>query len=353
MRGLRRFLATLALACSLASAGAAQNASRDGEPIGLDVHPITFDRSAPERTRFGQLEWRGGVEIVSDAAWFGGLSGIEIGPGGDRVIAVTDAGYWFSARLRLEDGHLVGLEDGRLAPILDAAGRAMREQELDDAEAITWADGSGVSGRVVVAFERANLLFGFDLGQGFLARAAAWPELPGYEEISWNKGLEAAAVLPSGGLRAGALVAISERGPRPDPRPQGWLVDGDEVVRFRVKRTENYDVTDAAGLPSGDLLLLERRFDPLRGPAVRIRRIPIGTIRDGAEVDGPVLFEADRRFTIDNMEGLAVSRGERGETILTLVSDDNFHLLQRTLVLRFALEEESFDPPRIRGTIRP
>lgn len=353
MRGLRRFLATLALACFLASAGEAQNASREGEPVGLDVHPVTFDRSAPERTRFGQLEWRGGVEIVSDAAWFGGLSGVEIVPGGDRMIAVTDAGYWFSAGLRLEGGHLVGLEDGRLAPILDAAGSPMREQDMDDAEAIAWADGSGVSGRVVVAYERANLLFGFDLGGGgFLAPATARPELPGREEIRWNKGLEAAAILPPGGPRAGALVAISERGPRADPRPQGWLVDGDEVVRFRVKRTENYDVTDAAGLPSGCLLLLERRFDPLRGPAARIRRIPVGAIREGAEVDGSVLFEADRRFTIDNMEGLAVSRGERGETILTLVSDDNFHLLQRTLVLRFALEE-SFDPPRMRGTITP
>jgi hypothetical protein len=38
------------------------------------------------------------------------------------------------------------------------------------------------------------------------------------------------------------------------------------------------------------------------------------------------------------MEGLAVHR-EGGETILTLISDDNFSRLQRTLLLEFALPD--------------
>ena len=56
-------------------------------------------------------------------------------------------------------------------------------------------------------------------------------------------------------------------------------------------------------------------------------------------VDGPVLFEADLGYEIDNMEGLSVHRGAGGETVLTLVSDDNFSLLQRTLLLQFTLAE--------------
>ena len=43
---------------------------------------------------------------------------------------------------------------------------------------------------------------------------------------------------------------------------------------------------------------------------------------------------------IDNMEGLAVHRDEAGRTILTLVSDDNYSILQRTLILQFALVED-------------
>jgi hypothetical protein len=37
------------------------------------------------------------------------------------------------------------------------------------------------------------------------------------------------------------------------------------------------------------------------------------------------------------MEALAVHRNAAGETILTLISDDNFNPLQRTILLRFAL----------------
>ena len=41
------------------------------------------------------------------------------------------------------------------------------------------------------------------------------------------------------------------------------------------------------------------------------------------------------------MEGLAVHRGPAGETILTLISDDNFNrLAQRTVFLQFTLMRE-------------
>ncbi len=56
-------------------------------------------------------------------------------------------------------------------------------------------------------------------------------------------------------------------------------------------------------------------------------------------VDGPIIFEADLGFEIDNMEGLSVHRSAAGETVLTLISDDNFSIIQRTLLLQFTLAE--------------
>jgi hypothetical protein len=72
---------------------------------------------------------------------------------------------------------------------------------------------------------------------------------------------------------------------------------------------------------------------------VRMRRIPLGEIKPGAVVDGPVLFEVDLGYEIDNMEGLSVHRSTGGEVVLTLISDDNFSALQRTLLLQFTLAE--------------
>jgi hypothetical protein len=40
------------------------------------------------------------------------------------------------------------------------------------------------------------------------------------------------------------------------------------------------------------------------------------------------------------MEGLSVHRTAAGDLVLTLVSDDNFSLLQRTILLQFKLVEE-------------
>jgi hypothetical protein len=40
------------------------------------------------------------------------------------------------------------------------------------------------------------------------------------------------------------------------------------------------------------------------------------------------------------MEGIAVHRNAQGETIITLVSDDNFSAIQRNLLLQFTLVGE-------------
>jgi hypothetical protein len=40
---------------------------------------------------------------------------------------------------------------------------------------------------------------------------------------------------------------------------------------------------------------------------------------------------------VDNLEGVAVTKGARGETLLWLISDDNFNALQRNLLLMFEL----------------
>jgi len=44
---------------------------------------------------------------------------------------------------------------------------------------------------------------------------------------------------------------------------------------------------------------------------------------------------------LDNMEGIATRKGENGETLIYLISDDNFSSFQRTILLMFALDENA------------
>jgi hypothetical protein len=90
-------------------------------------------------------------------------------------------------------------------------------------------------------------------------------------------------------------------------------------------------------LPAGDLLILERKFSWLSGIGIRIRRVPLTSVTSGAVIDGPSIFEADLANEVDNMEGIDAHLTAEGETVLTMVSDDNFSPIQRTLLLQFTL----------------
>src|SRR6201999_3613986 len=112
-----------------------------------------------------------------------------------------------------------------------------------------------------------------------------------------------------------------------------FLVGGPSPGQFAVRRTDNFDISDAVLLPSGDLLILERKFSWLTGIGIRIRRIPLASIAPGAVVAGPAIFNAVHGEQVDNMEVIDAFTTPEGDTVLTMVSDDNFSLLQRTLLL--------------------
>ena len=112
------------------------------------------------------------------------------------------------------------------------------------------------------------------------------------------------------------MVAFAERFTRGSGYHTGWIwVGGGEPQRFQLQDIDGFNITDAAGLPDGGLLVLERYFRWTEGVKMRLRHIPAGEIAPGARITGRTLIEADSGFEIDNMEGLAVHRGAGGETV--------------------------------------
>ena len=102
-----------------------------------------------------------------------------------------------------------------------------------------------------------------------------------------------------------------------------------------MKETSSRPILPA--LAGGDVLALERHFSPVGVVAARLVRIPAGTIKPGAVLEGKELARLAWPLVVDNFEGLAVSDGPKGETIVYLLSDDNFNPLQDTLLLQFRL----------------
>jgi len=305
--------------------------------IEVDARPIaSFDNRDPSRTRFGALEFRGGLVLVSNIPAFGGISSLYIEPDGNRFIAATDRGSWLRARIVYRDGRPAGLADAELAPILGADGKPLAARGWFDAESLAEHDGS-----LYVGFERVEQIVRFDYRRdGLQARGRAIDVPPDFKTFTYNKSLECLAIPPRGSPLAGQLIAVTEHSLDSSGNLRSFVLDGQNVMRFSVKRTNDFDVSDCTILPPGDLLLLDRRISLTTGIAIRIRRIPLASIKEGAVVDGRTMVEADLAYQIDNMEGIAVHRNAQGETIVTLVSDDNFSVIERGLLLQFAVVGE-------------
>jgi len=329
-----RPLAAAAILLMLAIPALAQS-SAPGR-IEIRAAPITaFDNRDKELLRFGMLEFRGGLELTSPSKEFGGISAIRVAPDGAHFIAATDKSLWLRGRIVYAGSRPAGIADAEMAPMLDAAGNRLAARGWYDTESIA-EDG----GMLYVGIERVQRIVKFDFAKdGLRARGVSIPLPAKVATLPRNKGLEALVVVPKEFPLAGTLIAVSETGDA-SGNLSGFLIGGPSPGEFAVKRTDEFDVGDSAILPGGDLLLLERRASWLRGIAVRIRRIALADVRPGAIVDGPVIFSTDLGQQIDNLEGLSVHRAATGEIVLTLVSDDNFSALQRTLLLQFTLVGE-------------
>jgi hypothetical protein len=307
-------------------------------PVSIDVNarPIpSFDTRDRSRVRFGALEYRSGLILTSRFRGFGGLSGLRLDARGERFIAISDKAGWFTGRIVYKGREMTGLDDVEASPMLGPDGKPITSRGWFDTEALA-LDGS----LVYVGIERVNQLLRFDFARGFTRALGEPVTLPqSARKLPYNKGIEALVVVPKGLPLAGTLMAISERGLDSQGNIIGFLIGGKTPGQFAIRRTDNFDVSDAVLLPSGDLLLLERKFSWLGGIGIRIRRIALASIAPGAVIDGPSIFGADLGNDVDNMEGIDAHVTADGETVLTLVSDDNFSLIQRNLLMQFTLVE--------------
>lgn len=299
------------------------------EAIELRARPLWLNPEDKPQETVGRLRWRGGFELTSEAAGFGGLSDLELEPDGMGLIAITDEGRWLSGRLRYdESGALAGVTSARMGWLRDTAGRSLAQatKRRQDAEALTrLPDGS-----LLVAFERNHRIERF--ASGLDATPEPFPAPPGLAAAPVNAGLEALVTLPDG-----RLLAFTE-GQRQGDGLIAYLRDGADAWHpLLLEATGLFRPTGAALLPDGDVLLLERRYTILGGPGARLSRIPLDAIRPGARLRGEEIAEIRPPLTVDNFEGVAVHRTADGATRITLLSDDNFNPLQRTLIVQFEL----------------
>lgn len=288
-----------------------------------------------DETQFGPLQFVGGLELVSTSNDFGAISGIALALDQSKFIAVADTGFWVRGEItRNANNAPTGLTNVSMSEITDKTGTPISAKWQADAEGII-VDGKNI----IVSFERAHRIANYTRQPGAVPKFKNEfpPPVPLYE-LRDNRGFEGIAYAPVATPLNGGLVGISEKSLDKNKNIMAFVQDTNgSSFEFSVKRKDEFDVTDLAFLPSGNLIVLERRFNVSDGIGMRLRHINATDIKKGETVDGETILLADFLYQIDNMEGLSITIDDDGTPRLTIVSDDNHSLLQRNLLLEFRL----------------
>ena len=303
----------------------------------IALTPLLLDETNPKRTRVGALSFLGAWELRSDNGDFGGISALVALKDG-RFLGVSDAGaligFGMSGDLRADRPFIAALPG--------AFGKGITFKDRDS-EGIAY---DPVSGRVWVSYENKHAIRRFPASMSRVdgmirpATMRGWPRNSGAEAlVRLNDGRF--LVFAEGGPDDGIYPAIQFSG---DP-----VETGTTQFPFRYRPTEGYKITDASQMPDGRVLLLERRIGFPEGFTAKLLILDPAKIARDATVSGEVIATLAPPLLVDNMEGLAITQ-EKGRTIIWLVSDNNFNAIQRTLLMKFALDlpnkkPEALDAP--------
>jgi hypothetical protein len=280
----------------------------------------------PSVARTGKLVYLGGIRLMSPDRAFGGFSSMHLA--GDRFLLLSDRGNY--VRFRLGADWVV--REPRFGDLPGGPGTgAIGEDRDSEAMAVDPATGT-----IWVSFENAESIFRFDAGLTRI-EASAKPRAMRFRYSDQ----EAETMVR---LRSGRFVVIGEGPDRGGPKRLGLIFAGDPTrpnqpsLRFGYLPPPGYRPTDAAELPDGRLLVVNRRFQAsldlfsAKLTILDLRGIRRDEIRKGVEVG-----QLARPLLHDNFEAVAIAQ-ENGRTIVWLASDDNGMFWERSLLLKFRLE---------------
>ena len=289
----------------------------------IKLRPLALNPDNAAQRQVGALEFIAAWELRSRNEGFGGISAL-VSVGNSRFVGIGDAGTVIGFRLT-EDGRI---DRATIAPLPNVHGPNISYKDRDS-EGLAYDPDSGqywVSFEGKHAIRRYSKSFAQQTG---MIRPAILQKLPR------NKGAESIVR-----LQDGRFIIIAES--LDDEMHSAWVFSGDPVesattiTPFTFRPPAGYRVTDAVQLPDGRIVLLNRAIGFPSGFTAKVSLLNPDSIGRNSVLSADVIASLAPPLLVDNMEGIAVT-GDGDKLFLWLISDNNFTLFQRTILMKFRL----------------
>lgn len=290
----------------------------------ITLLPLQLNPENASQKYVGHLEFIAAWELSSVNPDFGGISALNRLEDG-RFLGVSDAGTLIGFGLKGNDtadrpfiAPLPGAEKGTSFTVRDTESLAYDKQ----------------SGRFWVGYENLNAIKRFSRSFANI-QGDTRPAL--MQKWSANSGIESLVRLDDG-----RFIAISEGYDLPDGSYEAIIFSGDPTEKGSVSASFGYNpplgykATDATQLPDGRIMILHRRISFPNGFSVKIGILDVSQIVAGETTKSHIISTFASPILSDNFEGITTSV-ENGKTIIWMISDNNFNIFQRTILMKLAL----------------
>ncbi|MCM5705290.1 esterase-like activity of phytase family protein [Larsenimonas salina] len=267
------------------------------------------------------VHWCGTLNLPGETPQgdtLGGISDLAFDAQTKTLYLLSDRARLYWGTLTFEGDTLRDLTIQGSTRLTDPRGRILKSS-AGDSEGMTLTHDTQGRKRLLIGLELDDRLQYFTL----TGRAVGAPLRPeALEGVRYNGGLEAV-----GTLEDGTIIAGLERPPRGAPAKTTRLFDlHGHTWHYELAEPSQSSLTALAPLGEG-ILTLERAFDPPRPLAISLRYARLGSSNHADVSTLATLYSSDG-WLLDNFEGLTRLRPGR----YLMVSDDNFNLIQHTLL---------------------
>lgn len=291
----------------------------------ITMPQLLLNADNPNQRQVGALDFIAAWELNSRNDNFGGLSSLTAADDG-RFIGVTDSamliGFTLSQPDQVSSTFIKQLPNSR------DIGTNYKDR---DSEGIAY---DAQSKQFWISFEGHHAIRRYSAslsrvtGVAHPAEMQSWPKNKGAETIIRRNDGKFIVIAES--VESGTHPALLFSG---DP-----ISKATKITAFRVRPPTGYRVTDASQLPDGRIILLNRSIGFPQGFSAKVSILDPRPIRSGVIVSTSVIASLASPVLIDNMEGIAVTK-DGNAIYLWLISDNNFSIFQRTILMKFRLSD--------------